>query len=315
MRKKAYIQERSARRAAFTLVELMVVIGLMALLGTVSVTGYFAAVRGMADRAAKEDTVSLIRLAMQTCLIDQTPTAVLFYNRQTKAQSGDTTTSDEAEMSSAGAAIAIKMVGRLSYVKNDIIVDEFADWNQSCPVSTTSRGNDVGVPFYRMSDLAGQVAQGIDKCRAYVSTTVEPVSFDTEYMIAYGGQVQDFCRDYTKEGSDNKKFSGTSYNNGNNQRWGHRIKQSNGITWKAGDAYGMEIGKLDLPKGYLYGSKAANSTKIDAAGALTFRPSDLANVDAYEMSLSQTIYISAFRGKTAKKVGTITSSDLKDDAE
>ena len=72
---------KTVDKAAFTLVELMVVIGLMALLGTFSVTGYFAAVRGMSDRAALDDTRSLIRLAMQTCLIDQTPTAVLFYNR------------------------------------------------------------------------------------------------------------------------------------------------------------------------------------------------------------------------------------------
>ena len=312
---KAHIPARAVGRAAFTLVELMVVIGLMALLGTVSVTGYFAAVRGMADRAAKQDTVALVRQAMQVCLIDQTPTAVLFFNRQTKAQESQTTSSDEARASSAGAAIAIKMVGRLSYVKGDVIVDEFADWNQSCPVTTSPRGDDVGVPFYRMSDLRGQVAQGIDKCRAYVSTAVEPVSFDNEYMIAYGGQVQHFCDDYKKRGTDNKRFSGTSYNNGNNQRWGHRIKQSNGITWKAGDAYGMEIGKLDPPKGYMYGSKAANSTKVDPAGALTFNPSDLANADSYEMGISQTITISAFRGQNARKIGTITANDLKDDAK
>jgi len=171
------------------------------------------------------------------------------------------------------------------------------------------------VPFYRMADLSGQVAQGIDKCRAYVSTAVEPVNFDNEYMIAYGGQVQNFCDDFKKYGKDNKTFSGTSYNNGNNQRWGHRIIQSNGITWKAGDAYGMEIGRLDLPKGYMYGSKTANSTKIDSAGALTFNPSDMANADSYEMGMSQTITISAFRGQNARRIGTITANDLKDDAK
>ncbi len=315
MRMKAHIPERRSARSAFTLVELMVVVGLMALLGTVSVTGYFAAVRGMADRAAKQDTVALIRQAMQVCLIDQTPTAVLFFNRQTKAQDSEAASSEEAKASSAGAAIAIKMVGRISYVRGEIIVDEFADWNQSCPVATSTRGDDPGTPFYRMADLKGQVAQGIDKCRAYVSTTVEPVNFDNEYMIAYGGQVQNFCEDYKKRGNDNKEFSGTSYNNGNNQRWGHRIKQSNGITWKAGDAYGMEIGKLDLPKGYMYGSKTANSTKIDPAGALTFNPSDMANADSYEMGMSQTITISAFRGQNARRIGTITANDLKDDAK
>ena len=110
-------------------------------------------------------------------------------------------------------------------------------------------------------------------------------------------------------------LSQTTYLNGNNYRWGHVIKKNNGISWKAGDAYGVEIGKLDLPKGYLYGSKEANSTKIDPAGALVFRPSDLASSDAYEMSLSETITISAVRGQNARKIGTITSSDLKDDAE
>ena len=49
------------RRAGFTLIELMVVIGLMALLGTISVTSYFAAVRGMSDRAAVQDTIALMQ--------------------------------------------------------------------------------------------------------------------------------------------------------------------------------------------------------------------------------------------------------------
>ena len=122
---KAHETERSSTKAAFTLVELMVVVGLMALLGTVSVTGYFAAARGMADRAAKQDTIALVRLAMQVCLIDQTPTAVLFFNRQTKAENKDGATvvsGEESKASSAGAAIAIKMAGRLSYVKGDVIV-------------------------------------------------------------------------------------------------------------------------------------------------------------------------------------------------
>lgn len=311
--------ECPAAKAAFTLVELMVVIGLMALLGTVSVTGYFAAVRGMADRAAKEDTVALIRMAMQTCLVDQKPTAVLFYNRQAKAQSGDAD-ADEAKASGAGSAIAIKMAGRISYVSGgggneSIILDEFADWNQSNPVSSSASGNDEGFPFYRMADLSGQVQKGIDKCRSFVYTAVAPIDFGNEYMIAYGGQVQDFCRDYKKEGKDNKKFSGTSYFNGNNQRWGHKIKTANGVTWSAGDAYGVEIGKLDLPIGYIYGRTQPNSTQIDSAGALTFEPGDLAGMNTYVFNLKESISISAITGVKVRKVATITSNDLKDEAK
>lgn len=314
-----YPEYPAAGKVAFTLVELMVVIGLMALLGTVSVTGYFAAVRGMADRAAKEDTVALIRMAMQTCLVDQTRTAVLFYNRQTNAGADST---DEAKASGAGSAIAIKMAGRISYVSggggnNSIVLDEFADWNQSYPVTTSNSGdnNDFGIPFYRMTDLSGQVQKGIDKCRSYMYTAVTAIDFDNEYMIAYGGQVQDFCRDYKKQPKDNKKFSGTSYNNGNSQRWGRKVRTANGITWNAGDAYGIEIGKLDLPMGYIYGRQQPNSTQIDAAGALTFDPGDLTGMDSYLFNLKDTISISAISGAKVRKIATITSSDLKDDAK
>ena len=311
---KAHIPEMPPARAAFTLVELMVVIGLMAMLGTVSVTGYFAAVRGMADRAAKEDTVSLIRLAMQTCLIDQTPTAVLFYNRQTRME-GNGVSSEEVTASSAGSAVASKMAGRLSYVRDEILVDEFADWNQSYPTAGRDDNSDKGIRFYRMADLKSQVAQGIERCSSIVYSTVEPVDFGNEYMIASGCQVQQFCSEFKKYGDDNKKFSNTSYNNGNNQRWGHKIKQSNGLTWRTGDPYGIEIGSLDLPKGYVYGNQAASSTRIDSAGALTFSPSDAADANTYELNLNQTISISAFRGTTVRKVGSISANDLKDDAK
>jgi len=317
-----------AGKTAFTLVELMVVVGLMALLGTVSVTGYFAAVRGMSDRAAMQDTISLIRQAMQTCLIDQTPTAVLFYNRQTLTES-KTVTSEEAKLSSAGFAVAIKMAGRISYVSgsgnNAVLVDEFADWNQSSPVTEKNKysNTDVGIPFYRMANIASEAAGGIEKCRVYVHTAVESVDFGNEYMIAYGasstdtgaGQVQRFCNAYNKNGSQNRKFSGTSYNNGNNERWGHRVKEGNGVQWKVGDAYGVEIASLQLPKGMVYGSQVANSAKIVSAGALTFSPGDVA-ANTYEMNLDQTITISALSGgSTPRKIGSITKSDLRDDAK
>ena len=294
---KAQFTGRLGRKVAFTLVELLVVIGLMALLGMVSVAGYFAAVRGMSDRAAKEDTVSLIRLAMQTCLIDQTPTAVLFYNRQTRVEGGSVS-SEEATASSAGSAVAIKMVGRISYVKDNVLVDEFADWNQSYPTSGSSSGS--GIRFYRMADL-GSVAQGINSCSSIVYTHVTPVKFDNEYMIASGRQVQDFCSEFNKSGS--------------NKRWGHQIKSQNGVKWSIGDPYGMEIGSMTLPKGYVYGSQAANSTRIESVRALTFRPSDASGADTYELPLGQAITISSIRGRTVVKAASITAKDLRDDAK
>jgi len=221
---------------------------------------------------------------------------VLFYNRQTRVE-GDGVSSEEATASSSGSAVAIKMVGRISYVKDNVLVDEFADWNQSYPTSGSSSGS--GIRFYRMADL-GSVAQGIDGCSSIVYTSVKSVALDNEYMIASGRQVREFCSEFGKSGS--------------NLRWGHQIKSANGVKWSNGDPYGMEIGSIDLPKGYVYGSKAAKSAKMESAGALTFRPTD-ADANTYKLALDQTITISAIRGGTPVNAGSITAKDIDDNAK
>ncbi len=316
---KAHVPEKSTRRAAFTLIELLVVIGLMAMLGTISVTGYFSAVRGMADRAALQDTISLIRMARQVCLIDQTPTAVLFYNH--RLESASATGSGGADPASGGTAVAVKMVGRVSYYNNNILLDEFADWNQSYPMmSSRATDEDSGMRFYRMSDLDQTIAGGIDKCSSIVSTYVVPVSdeFKAEKMIASNLQVYQFCNTFKKNGSDNRRFSGSDMDNGNDYRWGHKVTKSNGIQWKIGDAYGVEIGLLNLPKGYIYGSpgnKPGSDTKIEAVPSLSFDPRDATGFNDFELSPDRTISISALRPAGWKAIGSITKKDLSDDEQ
>lgn len=302
---------KTVDKAAFTLVELMVVIGLMALLGTFSVTGYFAAVRGMSDRAALDDTRSLIRLAMQTCLIDQTPTAVLFYNHQNQVQT-DAVSAEEVKATSSGSAIAIKMAGRISYIDGNILVDEFADWNQSYPVSGSTAASDNGVRFYNMKDL-DKVADGIDKCSSLMNSSVEKVEFNDEYMIAAGCKVREFCNNFKKRPDDNKEFSGTLYANGNNYRWGRRITDKNGVQWEIGDAYGVEIATLDLPKGYIFGSQEPNSLKIKSVNSLSFSPSGAQSPTEYVLNLKNPVSVSAFRGERFKSIGSLNTSDLRDE--
>ena len=52
-------------KRAFTLVELLVVVGIMATMGTMSIGGYFAIARGMADRGAFATATSVISLAQE----------------------------------------------------------------------------------------------------------------------------------------------------------------------------------------------------------------------------------------------------------
>ncbi len=306
------IVRRSQGVAAFTLVELMVVIGLMAMLGTISVGGYFAAVRGMTDRGAKQDTVSLIRLAMQTALIDQRPTAVLFYNRRT--QDEDTTTGEDTGAEIVGMAVAIKTAGRITLIEDNTLVDEFADWNQSYPMSKENT-SDVGMRFYRMTDL-DKVENGIEACSSLMNPWVSPVhdNLDEEWMAAAKTKVNVWTSNFKKTGGANQAFSGTvSSENGNNVRWGFKFKEQGQASWQVGDAYGVEIASLQLPKGYIFGDHAPNSTKIEPVKSLSFNPADVTSVSAYDFKLNNTVKISAYRPKGLVQVDTITASDLKDD--
>ncbi len=309
--------KRPQGRAAFTLVELLVVIGLMALLGTISVGGYFAAVRGMADRGAKQDAVSLIRLAMQTALIDQKPTAVLFYNRY--VGEGDTGDSESAGSEKvvgsafAGMAVAIKMAGRITLIEDNTLVDEFADWNQSYPMSNDA-SSDVGLRLYRMTDL-NQVENGIKACSSIVNPWVSPVhdNLDEEWMAASGIKVNVWTSTFKKNGSQNQAFSGTAFPNGNNMRWGFKIKEQGQAQWKVGDAYGVEIASLQLPKGYIFGDQAPHSTEIVPVKSLSFNPADISSMTRYDFPLNNTVKVSAFRPKGLALVDTIVRSDLMDD--
>ncbi|MGN0852852.1 MAG: Tfp pilus assembly protein FimT/FimU [Kiritimatiellia bacterium] len=232
---------RAAR--GFTLVELLVTIGLMALLATLATTGYYAASRGMADRGAVTDAKSIIRSAMQRALIDQVPTAVLFYNQRLRDDSSD----DESEIC-VGTAVAIRMSGRFSHVFSDMLVDQFADLQQTYPTTQLSAGGDSGMRIYRMAS----VDEGYEKCKTIVESSVRKKDGINEYLVASVSNLVN-----------------VSY-------WGFKYSSRNAnANWKVGDAYASEIASLQLPHGYIFGS--SKPTRYEAttpAGtkALIFNP-------------------------------------------
>ena len=67
-------------KRGFTLVELLVVMGIIAAMATVSIGSYFGVMRGMADRGALAAATSVIALAQERARIDLVPTVVYFYN-------------------------------------------------------------------------------------------------------------------------------------------------------------------------------------------------------------------------------------------
>ncbi len=232
---------RKKAQTAFTLVELLVVIGLMAVLATISVAGYSAASRGMADRGVVQTTESILRVAQQACNIDHVRTKVLFFNQ--RLDNG----SEDATILYQGTAIAIKQAGRITLKpdKGDkLLIDEFADWNQSYPTDDGDSSG-PGIRMFWMNEDGGN----IDTCSTLVQPSVTSFEND-DYMIQAGAKINDWC---SRNG-----------NNANNSVWGFKpIKGKS--DWNVGDPYGIEIARIDLPKGYIFGEAVPSGFTLELA--------------------------------------------------
>ena len=305
-------------RAAFTLVELLVVIGLMGLLATISVAGYSAASRGMSDRGAIQTVLATLRVAQQTCQIDRVPTKVLFFNQRLT----EDTSEDDATLYQ-GTMIAIKQAGRITLPPgevNNLLIDEFADWHQSYPMMK-SVDDDSDAPGMRIFRMKGTDENtDIEACSVMVQPCVFPAKLD-DYMIQSGTRINRWCELHNRTASDNRPPGApASYvENGNNYVWGFkeskstsggrlRVKDSD---WMVGDAYGIELARLDLPKGYIFGNSAPTGNKLVAASvkAVHFDPDD----DPPKMSTSVPVYAMRPGGKglyRPKEVDTITKDML-----
>ena len=306
---------RQAGRAAFTLVELLVVIGIMAVLATISVAGYSAASRGMADRGVIQSTVSILRIAQQTCEIDRVPTKVLFFNQRLN----DGANEDDSSLYQ-GTAIAIKQAGRITINPsqvNNLLVDEFADWHQSYPMSGSA--NAPAMRFFRMR--AGEdEGTAIDGCSVMVKPYVKPYRLN-EHMIASGVTIRKWSNDHKRTDNDNRP-DGTpsSYvENGNDYVWGFEGSSSGsagGLTisaFEAGDPYGIEIARIDLPRGYIFGTSEPTSDKLTAATIkeIHFDPED------FKPKMNGNVTVSAMRPSSGgafkpKQVGSVTSAMIDD---
>ena len=311
----ALMHTRQSVRAAFTLVELLVVIGIMAVLATISVTGYTAATRGMADRGVIQSTVSILRVAKQTCEIDRVPTKVFFFNRRLS----DSSTSEEDATLYQGTAIAIKQAGRITIAPRAVggrLIDEFADWHQSYPMKGSD--NAPGMRFYRMRD--DDESTDIQGCSVMVRPFVSAYPL-SDYMIQADMTIDQWCDRHKRTASDNRpQGAASSYvNNGNNYVWGFEASSSSSggslgtDSWEAGDPYGVEIARIDLPRGYIFGSSPPSSDTLVSASvrAVTFDPEEFdpnpkpGSVPVSAMRPSGTTY-------SPKTIGTVDSSMLDD---
>ena len=265
-------------RRGFTLLELLVVMGIMGFMGTLAVGGYRAMQRGMEDSSVLRNVSQFIRAAAQRADIDRQPVAIYFWNETLQGE----TASDEVPIV-VGKAVAVRRSGRITAVSGRYLCDEFGDLRfnrlmldedeENESASGADRGQ--GIPLYHLNGNEGNQAR---KTIVSETTVRQPVS----EVLSTGQQVEIECYAFvTKDG---------------------------GGDWKVGDAYGFEFADITLPHGYLFGSNWSKTTTNPIAGeqVLFFRGS------GNGASGRDTISISAMRpgasgAVEAKNIGTSTS--------
>lgn len=228
-------------KRGFTLVELMVVIGIMAIMGSLSVAGYRQMKRGMEERSVVQNVNEFINGAIQRAQIDRQSVAVYFWNETLQGSTGD---SFEVVV---GKAVAVRRAGRISKVSGSYLYDEFGDLefrseqhnedddSPSSSASSSAQGSLINL--YKMSD-SGK----IEKSVIYETTVANPVTLD----LIQGESVT----------FDRYAFELT--------------ESSGGATWNVGDAYGFEFADITLPHGYIFGRNYSKQSESPTREAGTF---------------------------------------------
>lgn len=228
----------------FTLLELMVVVAIMGLLGTVSIGGYQQMQRGMEGRGALENVNSFMRAAYERAQIDRQPTFVYFWNELKREAT------DEEPAIVVGRAVAVRGRGRISRLDSGasgrLLIDEFGDLEQYDEDGEYAdpRSNDSTVRLYQLD--------GRPTTPKYSTVRETPVTPNGNN----GGQTEIYV-------------THTPAGDGRIIQFGYVETASQGANWKVGSVYGLEFLSIELPHGYVFGSSVPNSMGqpvVDAGG-------------------------------------------------
>ena len=226
-------------KKAFTLVELMVVVGLIGLMSTIAIGSFSAITRGMNDRAALDAAKSLADAALQRANLDRTPVYVYLFNEVTKLDS-------EMEPGIVcGVAVAVRPIGRITHVPSTgFYCDEFGDLDDTFGAleeddDKASQGEkeDSAATFFRLYNI-GQ------KGFATVQEGVFAYEINNERDLEDGDGAQP--HKWTIHGFRTAKGDG-----------------GDSATFEVGDQYGQEFAVTRLPPGYVFSQSVSMSGTSD----------------------------------------------------
>lgn len=226
-------------KKGFTLVELLVVVGIMASMATLSIGSYFAVVRGMADRGAIATATSAISLAQERACIDLVPTVVYFYNELVQRENED----EGDEKVASGVAVAVRRAGRISSVNSGIIGDEFGDLDRV--YGAVENDSDLKGDTFRLYRFNASEMQysSVYSMSAEISLGVNPDDFFVEAPNANWSSRFYKNSDYSDEPEQADELVSFGF------------KISGGFKgWKVGDPYAYEFVRVRLPDNYIFGT-------------------------------------------------------------
>lgn len=219
-------------KRGFTLIELLVVIGIMGMLATVSIGGYSAITRGMAERGALDAATGIAEVALQRAQIDRSRTYLYLFNEVTRADSDD-----EAGIV-CGVAIAVRPIGRFTRISGDELYDEFGDLNQS----------------YASLDEESQNESESEQQQSAASVRI------------YNLRTRDYAT--VREGvyCDNDSMAMDLEEGANGV--GRKIKaygfrKVDGAAFAVGDEYGQEFAVMRLPPGFAFSASVTMASSSD----------------------------------------------------
>lgn len=248
-------------RRGFTLVELMVVIGIMAIMGSLTVAGYRQMKRGMEERSVIQNVSEFLNGALQRAQIDRQNVAVYFWNETIKdGGSGDFEVV-------VGKAVAVRLAGRISKRDGNDLYDEFGDLE--------FRNDD----FVRELDEFNED----DTTSGGGFSTTSKSSFINLYKMSGKGKLNKYIvYETTKNIPEFTIDFVHGIHNGDEPKikwcYAFEVKKGNSSDWKAGDAYGFEFADITLPHGYIFGDNYSTNQDqpIEALDdkTLDIRPDD-----------------------------------------
>lgn len=239
---------RLKRQRAFTLLELLVVVGIMGMLGVAAAGGYAALQRGMEERGATAVAATLLRAAQERAHVDRLPTVVFCYNRLVKAPTGE----DEDGVA-VGVMTAIRRSGRITYVKGDLLFDEFADLDATYEWVEDKNDAQKGGSF-RLFKFGG-----VAPSRMEYSIVSDLIVRDE-----YSERVTLFS------GAGNGTLETNLLSSAFLDVGGGTISSS---AWHVGDGYALEFAEVQLPDGFVFGKNVpSNPGQISELKPIVFDP-------------------------------------------